>query len=63
MKLNGIKIETHNKSLEQLLIDHDFNIQYVAVECNGSIIPRAKFKDYIPKPEDEMEVVSFVGGG
>lgn len=63
MKLNGAELSKTYKNLEQLLLEHQFDIKYVAVECNGSIIPKSKYQSYIPQPEDEMEVVSFVGGG
>lgn len=63
MRLNGKEINRDYENLEQLLLEHQFELKYIAVECNGRIIPRSEYSDYIPQPEDEMEVVSFVGGG
>jgi len=54
MKLNGI-----NYSLEQ----HDFQIQRIAVELNGNIIPKAAYGEVTVTDSDNLEVVSFVGGG
>ncbi len=63
MKLNGRELNKNYENLEQLLAEHQFDIKYIAVECNGRIIPKSEYQNYVPGPEDEMEVVSFVGGG
>lgn len=63
MKLNGKELNKNYENLEQLLVEHQFDIKYIAVECNGRIIPKSEYRNYVPEPEDEMEVVSFVGGG
>lgn len=35
----------------------------VAVEHNGSIVPRAEFETRTIAPGDKLEIVHFVGGG
>lgn len=35
----------------------------VAVEQNGQIVPKAQYASVVLKDTDELEVVSFVGGG
>ena len=35
----------------------------IAVEINGSIIPKSKYQTTILKQNDTIEIVSFVGGG
>lgn len=63
MRLNGTELDGKYENLEQLLTENRFDLKYIAVECNGRIIPKSEYSKYIPQPEDEMEVVSFVGGG
>ncbi len=63
MRLNGKELNQEYENLEQLLLEHGFELKYIAVECNGRIIPKSEYSAYIPQPEDEMEVVNFVGGG
>ena len=35
----------------------------VAVELNGTIVPRSEFRDTELKDGDSLEIVHFVGGG
>ena len=35
----------------------------VAIECNGVVIPRIKYKKKYLKNNDKLEVVHFIGGG
>ena len=42
---------------------HNYRAELVAVECNGQIVPRAEFGTVVLKDGDELEIVSFVGGG
>ena len=35
----------------------------IAVERNGDIVPKARYKDTVLQDGDSLEVVSFVGGG
>lgn len=35
----------------------------VAVELNGSIVPRGAFDDTLLHDDDKVEIVHFVGGG
>src|SRR5437764_2699160 len=46
------------------LLDHlNLPKEYVAVECNRSILPKQKWKTVALAQGDELEVVHFVGGG
>ncbi|MBQ3584783.1 MAG: sulfur carrier protein ThiS [Lachnospiraceae bacterium] len=63
MKINGILTEETFHSMEELLEKKGYQIKYVAVECNGQILPKNQFCTYVPKQEDVIEIVSFVGGG
>ena len=50
-------------SLYDYLVREGYTISLVAVECNGSIIPKTQYEEKILTDGDVIEVVSFVGGG
>ena len=62
--VNGNKISnTDNLSLYYYLVREGYTISLVAVECNGSIVPKTQYEEKILTDGDVIEVVSFVGGG
>ena len=62
--VNGIKFTTaDNLKLSDYLTNEGYDTSLIAVECNGSIIPKAKYDEKILGDGDSLEVVSFVGGG
>lgn len=64
MKMNGATIFLgENKSLYEFLNGSNYDITKIAVECNGEIVPRKAYKDFLLHDEDVLEVVRFVGGG
>ena len=64
IQLNGRKFEITNKfSITALLIKHKINSKKIAVELNGAIINRSKYKSTYLKNKDKIEVVHFIGGG
>lgn len=64
MKVNDQIIDLQKSiSLFDYLEQNNFDISRIAVEINGNIITRAKYKDTILNKEDAIEIVSFVGGG
>ena len=61
---NGNKISNaDNLSLAHYLVREGYTISLVAVECNGSIVPKTQYEEKILTHGDVIEVVSFVGGG
>ncbi len=50
-------------SISRLLKSLNVNEDHVAVELNHEIVPRAKFGERILKENDNLEIVTFVGGG
>lgn len=46
-----------------LLADLGIDTRMVAVERNRVVVKRAHYADTLVEPGDEIEVVSFVGGG
>ena len=64
MKLNGQQYEMEGAGpLSDILEEAGFPRECVAVMLNGQIVPRGKLDSTEVKAEDELEVVSFVGGG
>ena len=64
MKLNGTIYQLEQPIiLLDLLSQHGFQTQRIAVEMNGDIIPKATYDQITVTNEDTLEVVSFVGGG
>jgi thiamine biosynthesis protein ThiS len=50
-------------SIAELLEDLGIDMRYVAVENNRKIIPRTQFNEIKLQESDNLEVVTFVGGG
>lgn len=62
--VNGNKIgNADNLSLYDYLAREGYKISFVAVEYNGSIVPKTQYEEKILTHGDVIEVVSFVGGG
>ncbi len=64
IQLNGKKIVIKsNYSIFDLLKKYKLSNKKVAIEHNGIIISKAKYKKKFLKNNDKVEVVSFIGGG
>ena len=64
IQLNGKKITINSKSsIQDLLKKYNLNNKKIAIELNGIIIPKTKFKKKYLKNKDKVEVVHFIGGG
>ena len=64
IQLNGRKLEFKNKdTLFTLLKRYKMNKKKIAVELNGKIINRNKYKIVNVKSKDKIEIVHFIGGG
>lgn len=64
MRVNGKDIELkRGMTLTEFLAEHNYRAELVAVERNGQIVPRAEFDAAVLTDGDELEIVSFVGGG
>lgn len=62
--VNGRKItDVHNLKLSDFLKKEGYNTSMIAVECNGSIVPKSSYEEKKLQDGDSLEVVSFVGGG
>ncbi len=64
IQLNGKKITIMQKtSIFDLLIKYKLEKKKIAVEYNGIIIPKTRYKNKIIKNNDKIEIVHFIGGG
>ena len=64
IQLNGKKIIIKtNLSVLDLLKKHKLNDKKIAIELNGTIIPKTNFKRKKLKNNDKLEIVHFIGGG
>ena len=62
--INGTPLtQAEGSTLLELLQKQNYRTERVAVELNGEIIPKAAFGQTVLKDGDQLEVVSFVGGG
>jgi sulfur carrier protein len=62
--LNGERREwLRDQSIEHLLQDLALDARVVAVELNRLVVKRGRYADTIVRENDEVEIVSFVGGG
>ena len=64
IQLNGKKHILNQKfSLLGLLKKFKINEKKIAVELNGKIIIKSKYKSVFLKDKDKIEIVHFIGGG
>lgn len=62
--VNGEIMECQeNMVLENWLEKQGYVKERIAVELNGTILPKAQYSAYMLAPDDLLEVVTFVGGG
>lgn len=64
IKINGEYIENlKDKTVAAYLMESGYDINRVAVERNGDILPKIQYDSTILQDGDSVEIVSFVGGG
>jgi len=64
MKLNGhLHMLPAPITAAELLKQEGFDLSRVAVLCNGEIVPLGQLEKTMIEDGDQLEVVSFVGGG
>ena len=64
IQLNGRKLELNSKySITTLLKKYKIDNKKIAIELNGKIINRSKYKLTYIKNKDKIEIVHFIGGG
>ncbi len=50
-------------TVSDYLAQKQYQINRIAIELNGEILPKYQYSDTMLKDGDSMEIVSFVGGG
>ena len=64
IQLNGKKITIQtNFLIIDLLKKYKLFNKKIAIEHNGTIIPKSKYKKKYLKNNDSLEIVHFIGGG
>tara|TARA_B100000989_G_scaffold296088_1_gene278519 strand:- start:10314 stop:10517 length:204 start_codon:yes stop_codon:yes gene_type:complete len=64
IQLNGKKLVIKsNYSLFDLLKKYKLADKKIAIEYNGTIIPKVNYKKKNLKNNDKIEIVHFIGGG
>jgi sulfur carrier protein len=64
IQLNGRRLELKNKhSMFKLLKKYKVDSKKIAIELNGKIVNRNKYKSTYVKDKDKIEIVHFIGGG
>ena len=64
IQLNGRKLELKKRySILALLKKYKIDNKKTAIELNGQIVNRNKYKSIYIKNKDKIEIVHFIGGG
>ena len=63
VKINAKELNVAGKTLTEYLATTEYNLKRIAVEINGNIVPKSQYDKTILQDGDNVEVVSFVGGG
>lgn len=61
--VNGESLHCEGMSVAEYIEKNGYNLNFIAVEYNSEILPKAEYKSTLLKENDKLEVVSFVGGG
>lgn len=64
IRLNG-KQESIDEpgTLMSLVQDRGYNVEVIVIEYNGEVIPKDNWDSICLSDQDQLEIVSFVGGG
>lgn len=63
VRINGENLDIEGMCITDYLVSKKYDLERVAVEVNGEIVPRAGYGKTVFADGDVAEVVSFVGGG
>lgn len=63
-RINGEEIDLpQGITIEKYVAIKGYNMNFLAVECNGQIVKKKDYSKTFINPDDKIEIVSFVGGG
>ena len=63
VKINGQDCDKAGISVAEYLASENYNVNHIVVEYNLKIIPKEQYDRTILTDGDEVEIVSFMGGG
>ena len=64
IQLNGKKVKIQrNLSIKDLIKKYRLKENKIAIELNGTILPKDHYKNKKVKNNDKIEIVKFIGGG
>jgi sulfur carrier protein len=64
IQLNGKKVKIQrNLSIKDLIKKYKLKENKIAIELNGTILPKDHYKNKKVKNNDKIEIVQFIGGG
>lgn len=63
VKVNGKSRDVSGLSVSKCLELLDYDVRTVVVERNMEIVPKTEYDTTLLQENDEIEIVSFMGGG
>ena len=64
IQLNGKKVKIQRSlSIKDLIKKYRLKENKIAIELNGTILPKDHYKNKKIKNNDKIEIVQFIGGG
>jgi thiamine biosynthesis protein ThiS len=63
INLNGEKVESKNQTLMDLILEQGFDPDSLIAEVNFAVVRQEAWQDVFIKQGDNIELLSFVGGG
>ena len=63
VKVNGTELDIEGKTVLEYLATTNYDSKRIAVERNGDIVFKSQYDITILEDGDNLEIVSFVGGG
>lgn len=63
VKVNGTELDVAGKTISEYLSSTNYDSKRIAVERNGDIVFKSQYDVAVLRDGDNLEIVSFVGGG
>ena len=63
VRVNGEELDIAGKTLTEYIAATDYDPRRIAVERNGDIVFKSQYDATVLEDGDQLEVVSFEGGG
>mgnify|MGYP001238922860 CR=1 FL=1 len=63
IRINGTETNAAGMTVAEYLEKTNYDKKRIAIEVNGNIIPKSQYESFTFSENDNIEIVSFVGGG